>query len=265
MAFSGGTFTRQGAVHSGPTLWVDSANDGDATISASEHDTEMNDVAGALNALLLRDGSNAATANLDAGGFKIGSLAAGSATGNSGRWDEDVASIGLTGTVLDVTLNDGTALTQDLATVGSAGEVTLSGDQTITGKKTFTTATTPITDLRVLDTVYNKVNVLTAGGAVAVDTTAASNHYLGNDQAMTLTFTIPAASADTDLGVNFCTKGVILMRNETGHGAITLAVTADDTEEIGSRPTGATEMYSLVYQIWVMGAVRYAQFTWVSN
>ena len=149
--------------------------------------------------------------------------------------------------------------------MASAGEVTLTGDQTITGKKTFTTATTPITDLRLIDTSYSGVTVLTAGAGVAVDTTAGSNFYLGNDQAMTLTFTIPAASSDTDLGANFCTKGVILMRNETGHGAITLAVTADDTQEIGSRPTGATELYSLVYQIWVMGSTRYVQFTWVTS
>ncbi len=87
---------------------------------------------------------------------------------------------------------------------------------------------------------------------------------------MTLTFTIPDAvgapeDQDADLGSYYCTKGVILMRNETGHGAITLAVTASDTQEIGSRPTGATELYSLVYQVWVIGLTRYVQFTWVTS
>jgi len=82
---------------------------------------------------------------------------------------------------------------------------------------------------------------------------------------MTLTFTIPAASADSDLGANFSTVGRIKMRNDSGAGAITLSVTADDTEEIGSRPTTAGAIYSLVYDISVMGSTRYVQLTWVTS
>lgn len=265
MGWSSGTYTREGAVHTGSTVWADSAGDGDPVISSSEHDAHDEDLASGINACINKDGSNAWTSDLDAGSNKVTSLAAGSATGHSGRWDEDVSGVSLDSTTLHIEYNGSKAdATIDLAGIASAGEMTLSGDQTVTGKKTFTTATTPITDLRLIDTSYCGVDVLTAGAAVSVDTTAGSNFYLGNNQAMTLTFTIPAASSDTDLGANFCTKGVILMRNETGHGAITLSVTADDSETIGGRPTGAGELYSLVYQIWVMGSTRYVLFTWVT-
>ena len=265
MPWSSGSYTRAGAVHTGSTLWADSAADGDAVISSSEHDTHDEDIKDGIDACINKDGSNAFTGDADLGSNKVTEMAEGTVTGDASRWDEAVASLSLDGTVLEVNFQDGGKVTQDIASVGSVGEVTITGDQTITGKKTFTTATTPITDLRILDTVYHQLNVLTAGGAVAVDVTAASRFYLGNDQAMTLTFTIPAASADTDLGANFCTSGAILMRNETGHGAITLAVTATDTEEIGGRPTSTGDIYTLVYEIWVMGSTRYVQFTWVTS
>jgi len=265
MAWSAGVYTRAGTVHTGATTWASSAADGDAVISSSEHDTHDQDLANGINACLAKDGSNAMTGSLNAGSQKIVSMAAGTATGNGGRWDEDVSGITLDGTSLVVAFNGAASdLTLDLASIGSSGEMTLSTDQTVTGKKTFTTATTPITDLRILETTYHKLAVLTAGGAVSVDTTAYSRFFLNNNQAMTLTFTIPAASADTDLGANFCTEGYIMMRNDTGHGAITLSVSATDTETIGSRPTGATELYSLVYQIVVMGSTRYVKFTWVT-
>lgn len=267
MGWLSGVFTRAGTVHTGSTVWADSAGDGDATISSTEHDDHDQDLADGINACLNKDGSNAWTGDLDAGGtFHITSLAEGAATGDSGRWDEDVASLTLNGTVLEVDMNDGGQLTVDLATVGSAGEVTLSGAQTITGKKTFTTATTPITDLRVLDTIYVQVNQLTSGAAVAIDTTAASDFFLSNDQAMTLTFTWPAASSDADLGANFKTSGNVYIRNATGHGALTLAhaTAVTDSEEIGARPTGATEMYVLHYDCIVIGSSRYVWFTYVS-
>lgn len=265
MPWSSGSYTRSGTVHTGAAIWVDSAGDGDAVISSTEHDDHDEDLKGGIDACINKDGSNAYTGNADLGSQKIVSLAEGTATGQGMRWDEGVASIGLTGTTLDVTMNDTLSLTVDLASVGSAGEVTLAGDQTITGKKTFTTNTTPITDLRVLDTVYHKINELTAGGTVAVDTTASSHWFLNNTQAMTLSFTIPAASSDTDLGNNFTTNGAIMIRNGSGAGALTLSVSASDTQEIGSRPTGAGVIYTLVYQVLVLNATtRYVQFTWVT-
>lgn len=268
MAWSGGVYTRAGTVHTGSTVWVDSAGDGDATISSSEHDDHDQDLADGINQCLNKDGSNAWTGDLDAGSFHITSLAAGTATGDSGRWDEDVSGVSLDGTTLHIEYNGSKAdVTVDLASVGSSGEVTLTGAQTITGKKTFTTATTPITDLRILDTVYVGVNNLTPGSNVAIDATAASDFFLSNNQAMTLTFTWPTASSDTDLGANFKTSGNVYIRNTSGHGALTLAhATANtDSETIGSRPTGSTEMYILHYDCVVIGSSRYVWFTYVTG
>jgi hypothetical protein len=114
--------------------------------------------------------------------------------------------------------------------------------------------------------VYKHLEVLTGAAGVAVDATTQSAYFLANDQAMTLTFTWPAASADADLGANFKTSGEINIRNTTGHGTLTLAHASavTDSEEIGTRGTGATEMYTLKWECWVIGASRYVQFTWVA-
>jgi hypothetical protein len=114
--------------------------------------------------------------------------------------------------------------------------------------------------------VYKHLEVLTGAAGVAVDATTQSAYFLENDQAMTLTFTWPAASADADLGDNFKTTGEINIINTTGHGTLTLAHASavTDSEEIGSRGTGATEMYTLKWECWVIGASRYVQFTWIA-
>ena len=160
MGWTAGVFTRAGAVHTGATLWADSAADGNAVISSSEHDTHDEDLKNGINACLAKDGSNAMTGNLNAGSQKIVSLAAGTATGNHGRWDEDVSAVSLDSTTLHIEFNGAAPdLTVDLAGIAAAGEVTIAGDQTITGKKTFTTATTVVTDFRLLDSSYCKVVV----------------------------------------------------------------------------------------------------------
>jgi len=265
MPWSNGNYTRAGAVHAGSELWADSASDGDAVISSTEHDTHDEDIKGGIDACINKDGSNAFSGDADLGSNKVTGMAEGSVTGDASRWDEAVSSVSLAGTTLEINFQDGSKVTQDLASIGTAGEVTLSGDQTITGKKTFTTNATLISDLRVTDTVYHQVDVLTPGGAVAVDVTSASRFHLSNDQAMTLTFTIPAASSDTDLGANYYTSGTIGVRNETGNGALTLSVSATDTAEIGSRSTDTGDMYTLIYEVWVIGSSNYVKFTWVSE
>jgi len=122
------------------------------------------------------------------------------------------------------------------------------------------------TSLKTNGRVYKHLEVLTGAAGVAVDATAQSAYFLENDQAMTLTFTWPAASADADLGDNFKTTGEINIINTTGHGTLTLAHASavTDSEEIGSRGTGATEMYTLKWECWVIGSSRYVQFTWIA-
>jgi len=78
MAFNGsGTYTLPGAA----------LNTGD-TVSATENNTLRNDMATAFNKTLCRDGQATPTANLPMGGFKLTGLAAGTASGESVRYDE---------------------------------------------------------------------------------------------------------------------------------------------------------------------------------
>lgn len=71
MGFDGsGNYTRTNGTQTGTTLWQDRAAISPATISASEHDAEMNDVANALTACIKADGSKTATNNQPMGGFK---------------------------------------------------------------------------------------------------------------------------------------------------------------------------------------------------
>ena len=77
MAFSSGTYTLPG-----PAL-----NTGD-TVSATENNNFRNDVATAFNLTWLRNGTAVATANLPMGGFKLTGLAAGSANGDSVRFEQ---------------------------------------------------------------------------------------------------------------------------------------------------------------------------------
>ena len=269
MGWSGGTYTRAGAVHTGSTVWADSAGDGDATISSTEHDTHDQDLADGINACVAKDGSNAWTGDQDAGSsYHITNLAAGSASGDSVRWDDAAKKTGgltLSGTTLSLEYNDGTSSDLDIASVGSAGEVTLTGAQTITGKKTFS-ANTILSGARFSGAHYSKLTVLTAAASVAVDITASNKYFLSNTRSMTLTWTVPTGS-DTDLGANYSVDGRIKMRNGTGHGAITLTapVGITDYEEIGSRPTAAGAVYELVWSYDVIGSDEYMTWTWVTS
>jgi hypothetical protein len=70
MAWSGGTFTRSG----GSTNWADD-RDAAVEIEAGLHDTHDQDLADGINACLAKNGSNAATGNLNIGSNKITNVA----------------------------------------------------------------------------------------------------------------------------------------------------------------------------------------------
>jgi hypothetical protein len=70
MGWSSGTFTRS----TGSTAWADD-RDAAVEIEAGLHDTHDNDLANGINQCLNKDGSNAATGDLDLGSQKISSLA----------------------------------------------------------------------------------------------------------------------------------------------------------------------------------------------
>jgi hypothetical protein len=75
MSWSGGTYTKGNAATGG---WTGDASLG-IGIEAGRHDTQDNDFATGINQCLNKDGSNAATGNLNLGGFKYTNAAASTA------------------------------------------------------------------------------------------------------------------------------------------------------------------------------------------
>lgn len=73
MVWSGGTYTKGNAGTGG---WTGDASLG-IGIEAGRHDTQDNDFATGINQCLNKDGSNAATGNLNLGGFKITNMGTG--------------------------------------------------------------------------------------------------------------------------------------------------------------------------------------------
>jgi len=73
MSWSGGTYSKGNAGTGG---WVGDASLG-IGIEAGRHDTQDNDFATGINQCLNKDGSNAATGNLNLGGFKITNMGTG--------------------------------------------------------------------------------------------------------------------------------------------------------------------------------------------
>lgn len=264
MGWSGGVYTQTDGTYSGDGICQSQAGDGDAKIKAAEMDALLEDHADGINQCLNKDGSNAATGDLDAGSNKITNLAEGSATGDAARWDEAVASLSLDGTTLEVNLNDGQVIDIDLASIGSAGEVTLSGDQTITGQKTFTTNPTIITNLKTNGAIRHAVDVKSSSASISLDTDSYNYFYVTNNTTMTVDLDMTDA-ADDDLGASWVATGWAMFRNDSSAGAVTVTcANADSIEVIGSNPTTNGETYTLAYQIVRRGGAVRAQATWVT-
>lgn len=69
MPWSGGTYTRTNGTYSGAAVWTSDAS-ASINILANRHDTHDTDLAAGINACLHKGGQNAATANINFGGFK---------------------------------------------------------------------------------------------------------------------------------------------------------------------------------------------------
>lgn len=80
MSWSGGTFSRTNGIDTGAGIWA-AAKAAARKILASEHDTHDQDLATGINSCLHKGGQNAATANLNLGGFRFTN--AGAASGRS--------------------------------------------------------------------------------------------------------------------------------------------------------------------------------------
>lgn len=82
MGFTSGTYTRSNGVHSGTTMWQDSAAAGN-NIETTLFDAAEQDIADALSQCLLKDGTQTVTANLPMNSKKLTGLADGSGTADS--------------------------------------------------------------------------------------------------------------------------------------------------------------------------------------
>lgn len=76
MPWSGGTFTRTNGVFSGLVVWLQDKLAG-TKITTQHHDTHDQDLASGINNCMAKDGQNAATGNMNLGGYKIINLSNG--------------------------------------------------------------------------------------------------------------------------------------------------------------------------------------------
>ena len=167
MSFSGGVYTLPG-----PALVTGEV------VSATENNQFRNDVAGAFNLTMLRNGTSTATANLPMGGYKLTGLGAPSTNGDSLAYGAAAVVTTLTSTSLTATrvpyagtgglLQDASTFTFDGTTL-TAGGFSTAGSFTLSGGTANGVA------------YLNGSKVLTTGSALTFDgsTLTASNNATG--------------------------------------------------------------------------------------
>lgn len=99
MPWSGGSYTKGNNATGG---WTGDASLG-IGIEAGRHDTQDNDFATGINQCLNKDGSNAATGNLNLGGFKLANVATGTASTDAINLLQAQSGINTQSTTLEVT------------------------------------------------------------------------------------------------------------------------------------------------------------------
>ena len=272
MAWNGtGTYSRNNGTYTGSAIWNSEANDGTPAISSSNHDTHDQDLATAINACLTKNGENAATANLDLGGFLLQSSGTPSADTDVAVHGDVIASGAYSSgdDEIQLTQNDGTRIDVDVSGLSAGtGGVDTSTAQTVGGIKTFS-AITSLAHAKFNGPTTSKVDVPTPGSSVTVDTTAANDHYVTVGTATDVTFTWPTGASDSQVGANWGVKGEITFRH-TGNGyGITLNATMlaalDHYEEEGSAASSSGDLSTLTYHYKYIGGTTLCQFAWIAT
>ncbi len=269
MAWSGGTFTLTDGTYT--STWAANWRDnGAATILASEFDALMLDVKNGINQCLNKDGSNAATGDLDIGGNRVKDITA-TADSDAGTYGKQVASGAYSSgdDEIQLTLQDATRIDIDVSglSAGTNG-VALTGDQTVAGVKTWSDIGSHA-HAKLNGPTTEKVSSISSSSTPTCDTTATNAHFLTVNQDMTLNFTWPTDASDTQLGANWKVHGAILMRWSSAGYTVglnsTMLSNLTDYEIEGTHTTGSGEMSHLVYTYYRIGGSTYAQFAWVAT
>lgn len=267
MGWSGGAFDLSDGTYS--SNWAANWRDnGAATILASEFDALLLDVETGINACLNKDGSNAATGDLDIGGNRVTNITASSNT-DAGTYGKQIASGAVVSSDIVLTTNDSSTIAIDISGVqAGTGGVATSGDQTASGVKTWSGIGSHA-HAKFNGPTTEKVSVISSGSTPTCDATASNAHYLNVNQNMTLNFTWPSGASDTQLGANWKVHGAILCRWSGASYTVGLNATMlsnlDDYEIDGTHTTGSGEMSTLVYTYYYINGTKYAQFAWVAT
>lgn len=271
MAWNGsGTYTQTDGTYSGSGICVSQAGDGDAVIRASEMDALLEDHADAINACLAKNGENAATANLDAGGFLLQNLGTPSADDDAAVHGDVIASGSYAANTITLTQNSGGTVTVDVSGLAAGtGGVDLTTAQTVAGIKTFS-AIGSHAHAKFNGPTTSKVDEPTTGANVTIDATAANSHYLRCGVNMDVTFTWPTAASDTQLGASWGTKGEITFRHTGAGYTITLNSTMlgnlDHYSVEGSHATGSGDLSTLTYNYkYTDSGLQICQFAWIAT
>lgn len=270
MGWSAGTFTLTDGTYNGPGVCAQQAGDGDATIYATEVDALFDDLATGVNSCLLKDGTNAASANLNLGSNKITALANGSVTTDAAAYGQTITALSFDGgtNILTATRSAGN-LTADFSTLAAGtGGVDLTTDQTVAGIKTFS-AITSLAHAKFNGPRTSKVESVASSSTPTFDSTAEAYHFITVAQNQTWTITWPTAASDTQLGANWVKTGAILARWSGASYTVSLDSTMlsalTDYEIEGTHTTGSGEMSALTYTYWYINGSKYAQFAWVAT
>jgi len=252
------------------TWCAQQAGDGDAVIRSTELDALFQDIEDAIQNCLPHNGEKAVTANLDGGGFRITNITA-SANTDAAVHGDVVASgaYDAGGDQIVLTQNDATVINIDTSALSAGtGGLATTGDQTASGVKTWSGIGSH-SHAKFNGPTTSKVDVPTPGANVTIDTTAANDHYVTVGTNTDVTFTWPSAASDTQLGVNWATKGEITFRHTSAGKTITLNSTMlaalDYYEEEGASATGSGDLSTLTYNFKLIGSTKICQFAWVAT
>lgn len=115
------TFSRTDGTRNGNDVWQQ-AKTASVKVNAADHDTHDEDIADGLNLALKKDGGNTATADIPMGGFVFTGLGAGSADGESVRYQQIKRIVG-TQAASELTISSGSVTpTQGVHTIDTESD-----------------------------------------------------------------------------------------------------------------------------------------------